>query len=109
MIQQEYEESFTCIHCGTPVSVEAWGTRHRNHCPYCLWSRHVDIKPGDRSCLCGGPMEPIALWQKNDGEIMILHRCRQCGTIKANRSAGDDSQEMLDSLIPWLPRENHCG
>lgn len=105
MIAQDHAEEFMCTHCGAPVAVVAWGTAHRNHCPHCLWSRHVDIRPGDRACLCKGPMEPIALWKKEDGEIMILHRCRHCGTIKANRCAGDDSQKALQSLIPCFVME----
>jgi len=105
MIAQDHAEEFMCTHCGAPVAVVAWGTAHRNHCPHCLWSRHVDIRPGDRACLCKGPMEPIALWKKEDGEIMILHRCRHCGTIKANRVAGDDSQKALQSLIPCFVME----
>ncbi len=91
---------FLCMHCGLPVSGIAWGTKHRNHCPHCLYSRHVDIRPGDRSCLCKGEMEPIALWQKSDGELMILHRCRNCGMIKANRVAGDDNLAALQALLP---------
>lgn len=95
-----HEGSFICIHCGAPVAAVAWGTRHRNHCPHCLWSRHVDMRPGDRSCLCKGAMEPITLWQKEDGEIMVIHRCTHCGTIKANRCAGDDDQQALYDLVP---------
>jgi DNA-directed RNA polymerase subunit RPC12/RpoP len=109
MKRQELEEGFICIHCGAPVAHAAWGTHHRNHCPHCLYSRHVDIKVGDRSCLCRGPMEPIALWQKHDGEIMIIHRCKQCGTIKANRCAGDDNPEALLLLIPECSEESFCG
>jgi len=45
-------------------------------------------------------MEPIALWQKADGELMILHRCRNCGMIKANRAAGDDNLVALQALLP---------
>lgn len=89
---------FTCAHCGMPVSLIAPGTRHRNHCPFCLHSLHVDIKPGDRSCLCRGVMEPVAIWVKSDGEMMILHRCRRCGSIKPNRCAGDDSEELLQEI-----------
>jgi len=95
-------DDFICLHCGGVVSAQAWGTKHRNHCPHCLWSRHVDMKPGDRACLCKGVMEPIALWQKTDGEIMLLHRCRTCGMIKANRLAGDDDLETLQVLIPQI-------
>jgi hypothetical protein len=54
-------------------------------------------------------MEPIALWQKHDGEIMIIHRCKQCGTIKANRCAGDDNPEALQLLIPVFAEESICG
>jgi len=89
---------FRCIHCGAPVPAYSWGTRHRNHCPFCLWSRHVDIRPGDRASLCGGAMEPIAIWSKSDGEVMVLHRCSVCGTIKANRCAGDDDEAVLCAL-----------
>ncbi|MDC7246085.1 MAG: RNHCP domain-containing protein [Sphaerochaetaceae bacterium] len=95
-------DDFICLHCGYPVSSRAWGTKHRNHCPNCLWSRHVDIKPGDRACLCRGEMEPIALWEGVDGELKVLHRCRTCGTIKANRVAGDDNFDALTRLIPRL-------
>ena len=93
-------DDFICIHCGMPVSGLAWGTKHRNHCPHCLHSRHVDMRPGDRACLCKGEMQPIALWQKGDGELMILHRCTTCGMIKANRAAGDDDLSALEALLP---------
>ena len=93
---------FICLHCGAPVSSEAWGTRHRNHCPHCLHSRHVDMHSGDRACLCRGVMEPIALYQKADGELMLLHRCTVCGIIKANRVAGDDDLEVLRKLVPEI-------
>jgi hypothetical protein len=43
-------------------------------------------------------MEPIAIWSKSDGEVMVLHRCSVCGTIKANRCAGDDDEAVLCAL-----------
>ncbi|MEL7603985.1 MAG: GTPase RsgA, partial [Bacillota bacterium] len=45
-------ESFTCKVCGTLVVPEGAGSQHRNHCPHCLSSMHVDEEPGDRACLC---------------------------------------------------------
>ena len=47
-------------------------------------------------------MEPIALYQKADGELMLLHRCTVCGIIKANRVAGDDDLEVLRKLVPEI-------
>lgn len=91
---------FICIHCKTPVSATPWGSKHRNHCPHCLHSRHVDLRPGDRACLCKGTMVPIALWQKDNGELMIIHRCSTCGMIKTNRVAGDDEPDALQALVP---------
>lgn len=36
------------------VVPEGAGSNHRNHCPNCLYSLHVDIEPGDRESECGG-------------------------------------------------------
>jgi len=91
-------ESFTCRHCGRLVTLEGAGTRHRNHCPNCLTSLHVDDAPGDRAADCGGRMEPIAVWVKRGGEWAILHRCSRCGKISANRVAADDNPMKLMSI-----------
>lgn len=90
--------SFTCIRCGASVAPDAHGTRQRNHCPACLWSRHLDVRPGDRAAGCAGPMEPITIWAKTDGEWSLVHRCEQCGTVRTNRIAGDDNEAALMSL-----------
>ncbi|QNN23774.1 RNHCP domain-containing protein [Planctomycetales bacterium ZRK34] len=90
--------TFTCRHCRRTIDAAALGTGHRNHCPYCLWSRHVDETPGDRASTCGGLMEPIAIWVKHDGEWSIVHRCGTCGHLKPNRIAGDDSDWALMAL-----------
>ncbi len=95
-------DDFICLYCGKPVCATPWGSKHRNHCPHCLHSRHVDLRPGDRACLCKGTMAPIALWQKSNGELMVIHRCNTCGMIKTNRAAGDDDPSALLSLIPKL-------
>ncbi len=92
------QQAFKCKHCGRMIDPVAYGTKHRNHCPHCLWSRHVDDAPGDRAAICGGAMEPIAIWVKADGEWSIVHRCRSCGHIKPNRIAGDDNDWALMCL-----------
>jgi hypothetical protein len=93
------ETAFTCIHCGQRVEARAYGTHHRNHCPYCLWSRHVDQQPGDRRCACRGPMEPVGIEVRPDGEWAIIHRCRACGQVRFNRIAGDDQELALLQLV----------
>ena len=91
-------DGFTCINCKLKVPGESWGTKHRNHCPACLYSRHVDERPGDRASPCRSPMEPIAIEAKDSGEWAIVHRCKGCGEIKSNRIAGDDSERVLLGL-----------
>ena len=92
------DPAFVCAHCGQVVPAQAPGTRHRNHCPWCLWSLHVDVRPGDRRCGCRGPMEPIAVSVRPDGEWMLVHRCKACGVMRTNRIAGDDGPLALISL-----------
>jgi ribosome small subunit-dependent GTPase A len=91
-------ESFVCRACGAPVAPEGAGTEHRNHCPKCLCSVHLDNTPGDRASLCGGVMDPIGVWVKKNGEWAIIHRCRDCGKITSNRIAADDNQLLLMSI-----------
>jgi hypothetical protein len=93
---------FECRRCGRPVSAlpALSGVQHRNHCPYCLWSRHVDLHtPGDRLAVCQGLMPPIGLTFKRlrkqypsrqPGELMLVHRCAECGAVSLNRLAADD-------------------
>jgi ribosome biogenesis GTPase len=88
----------TCVHCGQAVPMKAMGTAHRNHCPHCLHSVHVDCSPGDRGAGCGGIMEPISVWARDGDEWAIIHRCRGCGVIHSNRAAGDDDEQALVAL-----------
>ncbi len=91
-------EPFHCTHCHELVLVPTAGTEQRNHCPHCLWSLHVDFKNGDRRSACRSPMEPITVWAKPEGEWAVVHRCTSCGTLRANRIAGDDNEGLLLSL-----------
>jgi RNHCP domain len=89
---------FTCQRCKHQIPAASFGTRHRNHCPCCLWSKHLDDEPGDRAAVCRGMMEPIAIEVRRDGEWAIVHRCAACGVIRANRIAGDDIERSLLAL-----------
>ena len=89
---------FECINCHEWVKFEAWGTKNRNHCPYCLYSLHIDLNTGDRLSSCGGLMKPIGKFLKPDGEVMLVHQCEKCGIIRKNRIAGDDSFKIIENL-----------
>lgn len=91
-------DHFACAHCGRPVPLAAAGSGHRNHCPYCLHSVHLDEVPGDRAACCGGVMEPVTVWVRRTGEWALVHRCRTCGRLSGNRIAGDDNEALLLSL-----------
>ena len=91
-------DTFECKHCGRTVVPKGAGSDHRNHCPYCLFSQHLDITPGDREADCGGVMEPIAVWVRKNGEWAIIHRCKVCGALSSNRIAADDNPMKLMSL-----------
>jgi len=92
-------DSFRCGHCHLDVSMHAFGTKHRNHCPNCLWSRHLDDDTaGDRDADCGSLMEPIAVSVRGDGEWVLVHRCGGCDELRLNRTAGDDNPLLLFRL-----------
>lgn len=86
-------EDFVCEHCGTKVV----GDGYTNHCPKCLWSKHVDIMPGDRAEDCQGLMRPIDIRQTRDGYI-ITHKCEKCGALRNNKSSPNDDFEALLQL-----------
>jgi hypothetical protein len=98
---------FVCLVCHNFVSAEAAlsGVHNRNHCPYCLSSRHLDLyKAGDRLSACKARMRPMALTlkrtgkkynQPNQGEMMLIHLCDECGKLSINRIAADDDIETV--------------
>ena len=105
------EEVCTCKVCGRQVGPEGAGSSHRNHCPNCLHSLHVDDRPGDRAACCGGIMEPVGVWVRKGGEWAVIHRCRRCGHLSSNRVAADDNPMKLMSIalkplaLPPFPLE----
>jgi RNHCP domain len=101
--KQSSEEVFKCRHCRHFVCPPSSGGRHRNHCPFCLYSRHVDDrKPGDRMSACGCSMEPVGHFQRPNGEYVLIHHCHGCGFERFNRIAADDDFDLVLSL-PQLP------
>ena len=85
-IFQKRVEDFVCEKCGNKIE----GKGYTDHCPQCLWSKHVDINPGDRKSECGGLMEPIGVEVKND-KYIIYYRCTKCGFKHRVKSAPDDN------------------
>jgi DNA-directed RNA polymerase subunit RPC12/RpoP len=93
MIFIPLQEDFICAHCGCFIKNLEQGT-YRNHCPHCLWSKHVDdAGPGDRASTCLGMMEPVSLDQDGKKGWMIVHRCEKCGKQIPNKAAPDDDLE----------------
>jgi len=85
-------ENFECAHCGAMV----FGNGYTNHCPHCLWSKHVDNNPGDRASDCGGMMIPISVETAGNGFI-ITHKCEKCGkTIRQRSSENDDIDTIIE-------------
>lgn len=109
--QTHPSEPFTCRVCGRLVTPAGAGSVHRNHCPNCLSSLHLDTEPGDRAADCGGIMEPVAVWVRKSGEWALIHRCKRCGHLSSNRVAADDNPMKLMSIamkplcLPPFPLE----
>ncbi len=83
-------ENFICEKCGREVK----GNGFTNHCPTCLWSKHVDENPGDRASLCKGAMEPFSVSQKS-GKWLIHHKCVSCGFKKIQTASAEDNFEKI--------------
>ncbi len=89
------DEHFTCEHCGEEVT--PLGYTARDHCPYCLYSKHVDIMPGDRANTCKGLLAPVGL-EKFKDTYKILYKCETCGEPHKNIMAKDDNMNLIITL-----------
>ena len=87
-------EDFDCAHCGAHVT----GNGYTNHCPNCLWSRHVDNNPGDRAATCHGMMRPVGAERSGD-DFIITHRCEKCGKQIRQRTAENDNIDAIISVM----------
>jgi hypothetical protein len=99
----EPEQRFKCGHCKRFIGPLPSGGHYRNHCPFCLYSRHVDDRrSGDRASACGALMAPVGAFQRPNGEHVVVHRCLGCGFERFNRIAADDDFDLVLSL-PMVP------
>ena len=97
---QRRKEDFICEQCGVSVS----GDGYTNHCPKCLYSKHVDTSPGDRVAECGGLMVPVQFEQVG-AEYRLTHRCVRCGHEKKNKTSVNDDFDALLVLARRLAEQ----
>lgn len=98
---QKTVEDFICEHCGFHVS----GNGFTNHCAKCLWSKHVDVYPGDRASGCGSMMEPVRVEKEKKG-YMLVHHCTSCGYEKPNKVSPEDDFQAVVDLVKRLNDKN---
>ncbi len=93
------DAAFVCGHCGRKVL--PLGFTSRNHCPFCLYSRHVDVLPGDRANACTGLMRPVKAEPDAKRGYILYHKCERCGEITRNRAAHEAKVQPddLDLII----------
>ena len=99
MGKKDENRGFVCERCGRSVLPLSNGS-YRNHCPFCLYSKHVDYFPGDRECMCGGSMRPVGIAYHHKKGYQIIHRCEKCGVHSRNKIARDTIQpDDIDKII----------
>ncbi|MEK9130372.1 MAG: RNHCP domain-containing protein [Patescibacteria group bacterium] len=90
-------ENFVCEKCGASIN----GSGYTDHCPQCLWSKHVDINPGDRKAECNGMMQPIGIENKK-GNYYIFYKCKKCHFKHKVKNASDDNFDEIIRLSNQL-------
>ena len=86
------DENFICEHCGKEVKKAEYTAR--DHCPYCLYSKHVDINPGDRNNTCHGLLKPMEI-EKYKDTYKIIYECEKCKEKHKNIIAKDDDMNKI--------------
>lgn len=90
------DAGFVCANCGKKVPPLVYSSR--NHCPFCLYSVHVDNLPGDRQNMCKGLLKPLNVMPDSKKGYILEFECQKCGKHSKNKTAKDDSFEALLSL-----------
>ena len=89
------DEEFICENCHKKV--EKLNYTARDHCPYCLFSKHVDNFPGDRQNTCHGMLKPISI-EKYKNTYKIIYKCTKCNKTHKNIIAKDDDFNLIIEL-----------
>ena len=89
------DEEFICENCGHKI--KKLGYTARDHCNFCLYSKHVDILPGDRKNTCLGLLKPIRI-EKYKDSFKIIYKCDKCHMIHKNIMASDDNMDLIIEL-----------
>lgn len=89
------DEEFICENCHKEVKKLNYTAR--DHCPYCLYSKHVDINPGDRQNPCQGLLKPISI-EKFKNTYKIIYKCQKCHKNHKNIMATDDDYNIIIEL-----------
>ena len=100
------DSGFVCAHCGREV--DPLGYTSRNHCPFCLWSLHLDENPGDRASDCMGQLRPIAAEPDPKKGYIITHKCEKCGAVRRCKAALSDrggTPDDIDLIIKLTVRD----
>ncbi|WP_055481627.1 RNHCP domain-containing protein [Sphaerimonospora mesophila] len=108
-------ETFGCVRCGLTVTALDPGGARRNHCPRCLYSRHVrdGVEGGPSECRSG--MAPISIAVLRNGDWELIHHCTRCGELTSNPICDDDNQFILMRMavrplaLPPFPLETFGG
>jgi uncharacterized Zn finger protein len=90
---QKVKEDFICENCGLQIQ----GNGYTDHCPKCLYSKHVDINPGDRASECNGLMQPLSVEVKG-GKFKIYYKCLKCGYTHKVKTTEQDNMDLIISL-----------
>ena len=89
------DEGFTCENCKKEIIKLNYTAR--DHCNYCLYSKHVDILPGDRKNTCQGLLKPTGI-EKYKDTYKIIYKCLKCGELHKNIMANDDNMDIIIEL-----------
>ena len=89
------DEEFICENCNNKVNKLNYSSR--DHCPFCLYSKHVDINPGDRLNTCLGLLKPVGI-EKFKNTYKVIYKCSKCGMSHNNIIANDDNMDLIIEL-----------
>ena len=101
-------DSFTCKVCGRLVTPDAAGTDHRNHCPNCLSSLHVDIEPEEKKQILACRLPKLCLQPLVENAILHAFNEITTGgrvTLKAFCTDGNLSIVVADNGSGMSPEQ----